>query len=169
MNTLESLRKRVQRELDWLAAGALEAHAGGGSGYFDVAEFEAVTETVQAIGLEALRLGRVEIFEVCNAGGFMVHGEAAVLLSRVLRMLERPDSSKPYLSVQEAAALTGVSPKTIYRSIARGTLRAANVAAGKGRPTFRIARSDLMAERELVQPVPQAEQRRIKSRHFKEL
>jgi excisionase family DNA binding protein len=168
--TLEELRQRVIEKRQWAAQAARVDNAAGG-GLHDWYDYESLAEDVQAIGLMALGLGRADVYAICSVGESLGHTEAAVLLDRVAKMLEAPAvaADKPFLSVKEAAKLKGVSAKTVYRAIGQGLLPAENLSTGKGRPTFRIARSDLcgwapQAGEPAQRPVP-TPRPRVKSRH----
>lgn len=47
------------------------------------------------------------------------------------------------MTVSQVAVRLNVSPRTVYRMIARGVLRARNIARGAMRPTYRIECEDL--------------------------
>ena len=79
-----------------------------------------------------------------------------------------------YLSIKDAAALTGLSSTTIRRAIKSSTLPASDLGT-LAHSHYRIARSDLTAWMEKnrggnnVPPQPQRIKRKVKSRYFDEM
>lgn len=80
-----------------------------------------------------------------------------------------------WLSVKQAATITGLSETTIRRAIRSGTLKAFNPTGSIRRPTWRIRREDLVAfmeqnraEGKAPSP-PVVLRRRVKSRYFGEM
>lgn len=80
-----------------------------------------------------------------------------------------------WLTIAQAAAVTGLSTKTIRRAIRKGDLRATPTVPNARRPTWRIARTDLdafMNANAVASPVTTASQKpngKYKSRHFADL
>lgn len=78
----------------------------------------------------------------------------AVLLAR-LDAIEERLAQPEFYSIKQAAAVVGVSPDHIRRAVVAGSLACSNVGT-LGRPTYRIARADLLAwvERQKAGPLP---------------
>lgn len=80
-----------------------------------------------------------------------------VLLARLDQVLAQPPvpSAPEFYSIKGAAAVVGVSVDHIRRAVVAGSLACSNVGT-MGRPTYRIARADLLAwvERQKAGPLP---------------
>ncbi len=73
-------------------------------------------------------------------------------------------SDKPpgeYLSIDQAATLSGLASVTLRRLVRSGTLAATNVGVGARRPTWRIRRQDL-------ESYLSGQKRLTTSRHFRQ-
>ena len=81
-------------------------------------------------------------------------------LERIERLLQATQQAPEFYSIRQAAAVVGVSPDHIRRAVVSGTLPCANVGTA-GRPTYRIARADLLAwvEKQKAGPLSPARRR----------
>jgi excisionase family DNA binding protein len=142
MKNIDELRAKVIRDREWMAQAARDDNAAGGGLYCEY-DYDGLLEDVQDVGLTALKFGRADVYEVCSGHTFLGHSEAAVLMDRVAKMLEEPETPEPdFLSIKQAAALSGLSPTKVRRDVVAGRLPAANKGS-KRRPLCRIAKDEL--------------------------
>jgi len=82
-------------------------------------------------------------------------------LERIEAMLRRAVQPPEFYSIKQAAGVVGVSPDHIRRAVVGGSLAASNVGT-PSRPTYRIARADLLAWVELGKAggIPRASRKR---------
>lgn len=78
------------------------------------------------------------------------HFEQTVLaaVERILRPVVEQMKDQPrqeWFSIKQAAALTGLEPKHIWRATRQGKLACSNLGVGEKRATIRIARRDIEA------------------------
>jgi excisionase family DNA binding protein len=89
------------------------------------------------------------------------------VMDMVRKRLEMPPQE--WFSIEETAALTGLSPKHIRRAIKRRQLQCSNV-GGEKRPTYRIARNQIeawMAANVVKQAPPKSERDELVEKYFK--
>jgi excisionase family DNA binding protein len=140
--SLDELRKRVIDERDWAVKAARIDNAADEC-LLNQHDYDAILADVKEIGLMALQLERSDIYELCSANEFLHPEEEAVLLTKVLKMLEEPTAPEPdYLSIQQVAARASLSPTKVRREVIAGRLPAANKGS-KRRPLYRIAKDEL--------------------------
>jgi excisionase family DNA binding protein len=153
-------------ERDWAVKAARIDNAADDC-LLDQYDYDAILSDVKDIGLMALQLGRADVYEICKVD-FLHPEEEAILLTRVLKMLEAPEQEPDYLSIQQAAALSGLSPTKVRRDIKAGRLPAANKGS-KRRPLYRIAKDELEAwmRQEVSAKVPaKSELKTLVDRYF---
>jgi excisionase family DNA binding protein len=99
----------------------------------------------------------------------------ALLAQLVGNASNQAPGASEWLSIAQAASITGLSTKTIRRAIRKGDLRATPTVPNARRPTWRIARPDLdayMNANAVAAPAATASQNpnsKYKSRHFTDL